>query len=222
LQGSYRGVWARGGLNFPCSISFGFKTYVVYSSFFGYNLTIKVKDEYHSSKITRAFVENAKLEGCQSITLTCIGPGLVKTKTAQKEIEKVSAWMGMSLDEFYRINANHILDVESAGVGFAVSVVNAERYNGQEINSIQILRDAGISADEKTESNSDFSVPESECLALHIQNIVQIFNEQYNGWLQRNIFERQWVLRDFKKTVGVAADNFKKQMDFVFIFANER
>lgn len=36
------------------------------------------------------------------------------------------------------------ISAEEAGVGFALSVVNAERYNGQEIGSIQALMDAGV------------------------------------------------------------------------------
>ena len=30
--------------------------------------------------------------------------------------------------------------------------------------------------------------------------------------MERNIFERQWVLRDFKKTVGISAGQFQSDM----------
>ena len=36
---------------------------------------------------------------------------------------------------------------------------------------------------------------------------------QYNGWQSRNVFERQWVLRDFKKYMGVPAETVKKEFD---------
>ena len=36
--------------------------------------------------------------------------------------------------------------------------------------------------------------------------IFDTFQAQYHGWLQRNLFERQWVLRDFKKRVGLPAE----------------
>lgn len=35
---------------------------------------------------------------------------------------------------------------------------------------------------------------------------MKTYEEQYFGWKERNIFERQWVLRDFRKTVGSSAD----------------
>ena len=31
--------------------------------------------------------------------------------------------------------------------------------------------------------------------------------------MTRNVFERQWVLRDFKKTVGISAEQYKKDIE---------
>ncbi len=36
--------------------------------------------------------------------------------------------------------------------------------------------------------------------------IVKTFDEQNEGWKKRNIFEKQWMLRDFKKYAGHSAD----------------
>ena len=36
-----------------------------------------------------------------------------------------------------------------------------------------------------------------------ILDVIKVYKEQYSGWMERNIFERQWVLRDFKKTVFI-------------------
>jgi len=99
------------------------------------------------------------------------------------------------------------ISAEEAGVGFALSVVNAERYNGQEIGSIQALMDAGVFESQDALSSSGTGPADATLLMPHIQNMVDVFEEQYNGWLHRNLFERQWVLRDFKKTVSMAADN---------------
>ena len=154
---------------------------------------------------------SGELEGTNIITYA-IGPGLVKTETAQKGIETVSALMGMTLAEFYEMNEKHILDAETAGVGFALSVVHAEKYRGLEIGSIQVLMDAGIFENQRNTPHLDISSINAEALSSHIKNIASTFNEQYSGWLQRNLFERQWVLRDFKKTVGMAADSFQKHM----------
>ncbi len=68
-----------------------------------------------------------------------ISPGLVKTETAMKSIEVVAKSMNISLEEFYDMNKEHIISVEDAALGFALSVLNAKEYNGQEIGSIQVL-----------------------------------------------------------------------------------
>ena len=39
--------------------------------------------------------------------------------------------------------------------------------------------------------------------------MIAVYREQYTGWKERNIFERQWVLRDFKKTAGMSAEQFE-------------
>ncbi|RUT45330.1 SDR family oxidoreductase [Paenibacillus anaericanus] len=79
-----------------------------------------------------------------NIITYAIGPGLVKTKTAQKGIETIARLMNMSTEEFYRDNEGQILDAEAAGTGFAISVALAKQYNGQEIGSIQALMDGGV------------------------------------------------------------------------------
>ena len=157
---------------------------------------------------------SGELENTDIITYS-IGPGLVKTETAQKAIETVSSLMGMTLKEFYEINEKHILDAEMAGVGFALSVVNAKRYRGQEIGSTHALMDENMLKSERQIVHSAPLSEDTESLYLHVKNIVEVFNEQYDGWLQKNIFERQWVLRDFKKTVGLSADSFQLLMSSV-------
>ncbi len=152
-----------------------------------------------------------ELENTKIITYA-IGPGLVKTETAQTAIETVASLMGMSITDFYEMNSTHIISAEEAGVGFAVSVVNAEKYNGQEIGSIQALMDAGMLNGQTGSAVFGTGATDVSLLTPHIQNIADTFIEQYNGWLQRSLFERQWVLRDFKKTAGMAADIFHKQM----------
>jgi len=154
---------------------------------------------------------SGELEGTNIITYS-ISPGFVKTEAAQEAIKTVSSLMGITTDEFYRMNEKHMLDVETAGVGFAVSIVNASQYNGQEIGSIQALIDVGIIIDSTQPRHAEMLSANTEALSVHIGNIIACFNEQYSGWLQRNVFERQWVLRDFRKTVGVPADRFQKRI----------
>lgn len=148
-----------------------------------------------------------ELEGTRVFTYA-IGPGLVKTETATESIKIVAAKMGMTTEEFYALNGSHILSAEEAGCGFALSVLSAEKYNGQEVGSIQVLLDCGLTEEDQTKSTI---VDLSECLPL-VKKMIGVFEEQYAGWMTRNVFERQWVLRDFKKTVGISAEQF--QNDF--------
>ena len=133
----------------------------------------------------------------------------MKTDTAMRSIEIVANRMGMTTDEFYAMNESHMLDAEEAGCGFAISVLSADKYNGQEIGSIQALLDSGLLADDVVEKNE--STDYDKVIPL-VHKVIAVFEEQYHGWMSRNIFERQWVLRDFKKTVGISAEQYKNEM----------
>lgn len=149
-----------------------------------------------------------ELENSNIYTFT-IGPGLVKTETAMNGIEIVAKSMGISTDDFYAMNSQHILDAESAGVGFALSALNAKTYHGQEIGSIQVLMDYkllendGISPQRQNIDLDDSSI---RIIQNYMTNVLKTFEEQYSGWRNMNIFERQWVLRDFKKAMSLSAE----------------
>lgn len=171
---------------------------------------------FKTSQVELCNTLTGELEDTDIITYS-IGPGLVKTATAIREIKKVAALMGLSPEEFYKMNESKMLDEETAGVGFAASVAMAPRYRGQEIGSIQVLMDAGVyQAESSDEANNSQLTPKqcNEVLAA-TPRIVQTFTEQYTGWLERNVFERQWVLRDFKKTTGMSADEMKNHIDLL-------
>jgi NAD(P)-dependent dehydrogenase (short-subunit alcohol dehydrogenase family) len=142
-----------------------------------------------------------------------IGPGLVKTETAENGIRTVAGLMGISTDEFYKMNEKQMLDAETAGTGFAISVALAGRYNGQEIGSIQALIDGGImrGAENETEQVRPDSMQTEEFIRC-VSEIVKVYTEQQEGWIKRNVFERQWILRDFKKTTGLSSDEMKSEL----------
>jgi len=143
-----------------------------------------------------------ELEGT-NVSAYTIGPGLVKTQTAMNAIETVAASMGMTTDAFYEMNSKHIIGADAAGLGFALSAANASRYHGQEIGCIQVLMDNGLFAEEAgqpaAEKNPVNKLP-------HFQRVQKTFLEQYDGWQKMNLFERQWVFRDFKKSMGLSAE----------------
>ena len=133
------------------------------------------------------------------ICVYSIGPGLVKTRTAEEQIRKIAAYMGISADNFYEMNKRHMIDVESAGAGFAVSVAMAKAYNGQEIGSVQALMDAGIIKRDARPAEEKAVVADGQMLRDLVSGILAVYQEQYAGWMKRSLFERQWVLRDLKK-----------------------
>lgn len=156
-----------------------------------------------------------------NIKVYTIGPGLVKTETAMKGIELVSSHMGITTEEFYEMNEGHILGVEEAGTGFAISVLMADRYIGQEIGAIQVLSDSGLLL--KLDSSENTKSNDYQNIIPTVLNVVKVYKEQYYGWMKRNVFERQWVLRDFKKTVGYSADQFLEIMQHIqYVVNNEK
>lgn len=156
-----------------------------------------------------------------NIKVYTIGPGLVKTETAMKGIELVSSHMGITTEEFYEMNEDHILGAEEAGTGFAISVLMANRYNGQEIGAIQVLSDSGLLL--KLDSSENTKSNDYQNIIPTVLNVVKVYKEQYSGWMKRNVFERQWVLRDFKKTVGYSADQFLEIMQHIeYVVINKK
>lgn len=166
---------------------------------------------FKTAQVELANTLTGELEGT-NICVYSIGPGLVKTETAVKSIATISSLMGISSDEFYAMNETHMLSAEEAGTGFALSVVFADKYNGQEIGSIQALMDGGVIKTSEKDANTPLNIDNDKEFFSLIQKVSGTFFEQYDGWQQRNVFERQWVLRDFKKTMGDSADQFKDKM----------
>ncbi len=139
-----------------------------------------------------------------------IGPGLVKTQTAMSAIEVVAASMGMSLDAFYEMNSTHILDADAAGLGFALSAASAARYHGLEIGCIQVLMDYHLFSGESADVAADLVSAEK---IAQFSRIADTFASQYAGWQRMNVFERQWVLRDFKKSMGISTDQAQEALE---------
>ena len=167
---------------------------------------------YETFKAAQVHLSNtldAELEGTGVIAFT-IGPGLVPTETASQAVEKLAPQMGMTVDEFFEMNKGAVLSVEEAGAGFAASIVFAERFRGQEVSSIQALKAADISF-EGGEAPQTVVVRDQNMRqqALALCRQVQLtLKEQSEGWKHRSLFERQWVIRDFKKTAGMPVEEW--------------
>ena len=150
---------------------------------------------------------DAELENSGVIAFT-IGPGLVPTETAQTAVQHIAPLMGLTLEEFYALNQGALLSVEAAGAGFAAAIALADQFKGQEISSIQALIAAQIEIAAQRTTRHTLS-PDEAAHALNLcRQVRQTLEQQAQGWQRRSIFERQWMLRDFKKNAGMPVEQW--------------
>ena len=100
-------------------------------------------ETFKAAQVHLANTLDAELEGTNVIAYT-IGPGLVPTETASEAVAQLAPLMGISVSEFFEMNKSAVLSVEEAGAGFAVSILFAEKFRGQEISSMQAPKAADI------------------------------------------------------------------------------
>ena len=146
------------------------------------------------------------------VSVFTIGPGIVKTETADDAIHKVAPLYGMTVEQFYAMNSHHMLSAEEAGAGFAVAVALADRYSGAEIGSIQALKDAGIGVGESSDALPQDPGDNSAATLIVLSEVRKTLAEQVDGWQKRNVFERQWMMRDFKKRLGAPPEVFLQSL----------
>ena len=166
-------------------------------------------ETFKAAQVHLANTLDAELEGTEVSAYT-IGPGLVPTATASKAVAQLAPQMGMSVETFFEMNRNAVLSVEEAGAGFAVSVAFAAKFRGQEISSMQALKAADINyGGEKVESESAEIHGDKQRQAQALCEKVRLtLQEQSVEWKHRSLFERQWVIRDFRKTAGMPVEEW--------------
>jgi hypothetical protein len=127
--------------------------------------------------------------------------------------------MGMSVDGFFEMNKGAVISVEEAGAGFAASIVFADKFHGQEISSIQALKAADINfgaaaahpregAGEMGEGPAAINAESREQALALCERVRTTLKEQAESWKHRPLFERQWVVRDFRKTTGMPVEEW--------------
>lgn len=142
-----------------------------------------------------------------------IAPGFVKTSTAVKAVGIVADALKITTEDFYKSLEEVIVDAEIAGVGYAVSVVNAKQYNGKEVMSYQVLLESGLVGGNKEKSNSTQSNIDFDKLSFLFKNISDVFFDQYQNWQKKKLFQKQFIMSDFKKQMGLPAESFKVQIE---------
>jgi NAD(P)-dependent dehydrogenase (short-subunit alcohol dehydrogenase family) len=174
-------------------------------------------ETFKAAQVHLANTLDAELEGTGVIAYT-IGPGLVPTETASKAVEQLAPQMGMTVEQFFEMNKGAVLSIEEAGAGFAASVVFAEKFRGQEISSIQALKAADITFGGAAETDHQSATIESDKRKYpegHLRQVQALceavrvtLKEQSDDWKRRSLFERQWVIRDFRKTAGMPVEEW--------------
>jgi NAD(P)-dependent dehydrogenase (short-subunit alcohol dehydrogenase family) len=168
---------------------------------------------FKTAQVELANTISAEVEGTGVYAFT-IGPGISRTLGFIEGGGKVASLMGMSLDDLFEMNKNAQISPEAAGAGFAIAIALAKRYHGQETSSIQVLREAGIElTDEKQKAQEQEKLVTKP---IDIQNTIELYElvqktylEQSEGWKKRNLFERQWISRDFEKNTGMSIDEMQ-------------
>lgn len=166
-------------------------------------------ETFKAAQVHLANTLDAELEGTHVIAYT-IGPGLVPTETASKAVAQLAPQMDMNVEQFFEMNKGAVLSVEEAGVGFALSIVFAEKFRGQEISSVQALKAADINfgATEAEHTPAALNAEKRKQAQAWCEAVLVTLQEQSAGWKSRSLFERQWVIRDFKKTAGMPVEEW--------------
>jgi NAD(P)-dependent dehydrogenase (short-subunit alcohol dehydrogenase family) len=173
-------------------------------------------ETFKAAQVHLANTLDAELEGTNVIAYT-IGPGLVPTETASKAVAQLAPQMGMSVEAFFEMNKGTVLSVEEAGAGFAASIVFAEKFRGQEISSMQALKavDINFGAGETNNESAKIDSQKRKQAQALCEAVLVTLKEQSEGWKSRSLFERQWVIRDFKKTAGMPVEEWLSKLELL-------
>jgi NAD(P)-dependent dehydrogenase (short-subunit alcohol dehydrogenase family) len=166
-------------------------------------------ETFKAAQVHLARTLDAELEGTGVVVLT-IAPGLVRTPGAEAGIAALAPLYGKTVAEFYAMSEDHIISAEAAGAGFAAAVALAPRFRGEEIGSVQALQAAGIALPEREEEQEPAGLsPQNLESALALcRQIRTTLAEQAAGWQERPFFERQWMIRDFKRRTGMPVERW--------------
>jgi NAD(P)-dependent dehydrogenase (short-subunit alcohol dehydrogenase family) len=175
---------------------------------------------FKTAQVELSNTVSAEVEGT-GVYAFAIGPGISKTPGFVDGGGKVASLMGMSLGDLFELNKGAQISPEAAGAGFAIAIAFAKKYHGQETSSIQVLREAGIPLTIEEETETKQQEPEQKQQAQTskpnenrstpelYQAVLKTYIEQSEGWKKHNLFERQWLSRDFKKTTGMSIDEMQ-------------
>jgi NAD(P)-dependent dehydrogenase (short-subunit alcohol dehydrogenase family) len=146
-----------------------------------------------------------------------IAPGVVRTPGFAEGGGQVAAYMGKTLDQLLEMNKDFEITPEAAGAGFAAAVALAPKYHGQETSAVQALMAIGIGLgrEEEAKPATASNATETQRRLERFHPVLKTFTEQSEGWNSRNFFQRQWILRDFRKNTGMSVDEMQNKLETI-------
>lgn len=167
-----------------------------------------------TAQVEMANIAAGELEE-SGVSVFAIGPGIVRTPALEAAMPKLAPLYGKTVEEFFAMSAAHEVTVEAAGAGFAAAIALAPRFRGQLIGSKQALIAAGIDVPDAGIMNTAKELtPDAMKKASQLCHIVRsTLLEQSSGWQDRPLFERQWVVRDFKKEAGQPVEQWLEDLE---------
>ncbi|MCX8151333.1 MAG: SDR family oxidoreductase [Candidatus Bathyarchaeota archaeon] len=161
------------------------------------------------SVLKTAQVELAKTIAAEvedtGVYVLSIDPGVVKTPGFLESNKQVAALTRLTLKQLLAMNKQVEISAEAAGVGIAGAVTLASRYHGQETTSLQVLQAVGIQIGVESEKPKTKVTNVEPALAV-FQSVLKTYSKQVEGWRSCNLFRRQWLAREFKRSTGLSMD----------------
>ena len=159
---------------------------------------------FKTSQVELSNTISAEVEG-SGVNAFTIGPGIVPTPGFLAGGGEVASYMGMTTDQLLKMNEAALLTPEAAGVGFAAAIALSSKisWQGDQLDpGPEGYRHLPCQAGgEQGHISFDFDRAAEIC-----KSVLATYRDQSDGWKKRNLFERQWVYRDFKKQTGRSVD----------------
>lgn len=132
--------------------------------------------------------------------------GAVKTTAFLESARQVSALTGLTLKQLLSLSKQVEISAEDAGTAVAGAVALALRYHGCQTSSLQVLQAMGIQIGAVEAQKSKPARVDAESAYAAFQVVLKTFSSQVEGWRSCNLFRRQWLAREFKRSTGLSMD----------------
>ncbi|MGF3522303.1 MAG: SDR family NAD(P)-dependent oxidoreductase [Candidatus Bathyarchaeia archaeon] len=158
-----------------------------------------------AAQVELASVIAAEVEG-SGVCVFTVDVGAVKAPAFLESTKQVSALTGLKLKQLLTLSRQVEVSAEEAGTAVAGAVALALRYHGRQASWLQVLQAMGIKAEAAEAEKPKTNVAYAEAAYAAFQVVLKTFSSQVEGWRSCNLFRRQWLAREFKRSTGLSMD----------------